>query len=214
MRNRPERAVSGWRARRFAEAGGLFVRDGASFRVYRLTDERSRWCGRAPAHVVARLSHVCGLQAHREDPDRLVSARARVPRALLAIAMPEAGRPAARPLLDELTARAPASAGRINAAAMRFRGDYHLAALPGRLKAHSHESLAAARRRLGDLDAALGADSMMYVEALAVDRLTAAAFGHVFGGGAEMAGPALARLAAAYGLPLAGQEAGSAFASA
>jgi len=206
--------VSGWRARRFAEAGGLFVRDGASFRVHRSTDERSRMCGRVPAHVVARLAPLCDLRTHRGDPDRLVSDLAPVPRALQAMAAPEAGRVTAEPLLQQVAARAPVMAGRMNAAAMRFRGDYHLAALPGRLKAHSPESLAVARRRLADLDAALGADTMMQVEALAVDRLTASAFGHVFGGGAEMAGAALARLAAAYGLPISAQEAGSAFASA
>lgn len=217
MRAAPERILSGWRAQRLLGAGGLLVRDGAAFRLYHRRDERSARCGRVPAHVVARLKRAAGLAAFRGDPDRLVLPDAPVPPALKALPVPPelgGGLRAGAPLLDRVAEDAAGPGVRIRAAAVRFRADYQLAASPGRLRSETPRALAAARARLEAIEAALGPVRSGLVEMLVLDRFTETALRHVTGQGEAAARAALIRLAAAYGLGLPDQEAGSAFASA
>lgn len=216
MRGRADRILSGQRARRLVEAGGLLVRDGAAFRMYQRADERSQRCGRVPAHVVARLQRVPGLVAFHGDRDRLVLAGAREARWLKPLPVPPdmtSGAHGKESLLDQLAAEDLGQGVRLRAAAARFLADYHLAASPGRLRTDTPKALAAARERLGAIEAGLGTAQAELAEMLVVDRMTLPALNHVAGAGMAEARAALIGLAGAYGL-LPDQEAGSALASA
>lgn len=217
MRGKPDRILSGPRARRLVEAGGLLVRDGAAFQMYQRADERSLRFGRVPVHVVARLHRTPGLAAFRGDPDRLVLAGAREARWLKPLPVPSEIMPGARgkgALLDQLAAADPGKGVRLRAAAARFLADYHLAASPGRLHTDTPGALAAARDRLIAIEAGLGTAQIELTEMLVVDRITLRSLDHVAGAGRVEARAALVRLAGAYGLLPTDQEAGSAFASA
>ncbi|MEZ5947079.1 MAG: hypothetical protein R3C13_01085 [Hyphomonas sp.] len=216
MRARTRKPVSGWRARRRLEAGGMLVRDAAAFRLHRWCDERSPLLGRVPAHVTARLVPALELARYRGDPDRLHCPAAPVPQKLKPLGPPALeGEPAGKSLLDAFILAHPDASPRLKAVTTRFRADYELTCLPGRLAIHPPDLLPAVRSRLAGFDGSLGAQLAEQAEAVLLDRLTGQAFQHVFGLGPEAAWAAVAELAALYGLPvLDGQEAGSAFASA
>ena len=212
MRARPVRILSGWRARRLVEGGGLLVRDGAAFRMFHRADERSGQCGRVPAHVVSRLQQAPGLAVFRGDPDRLVAAQAAPARHFVPLPLPvETGRSQA--VLDRLAQEGERGV-RLRAAAARFRADYHLAASAGRLRTDAPKTLAAARERLASIEASLGPKQAELAEMLVLDRVTLPALRHVKGMGADEAREILSALAGLYGLMAPDQEAGSAFASA
>ena len=216
MRGRPDRILSGQRARRLVEAGGLLVRDGAAFHMYQRADERSPRCGRVPAHVVARLRLAPGLAAFRGDADRLAMAGESQARRLKPLPVPadmSIGARGQAGLLEQLAAEDAANGVRLRAAAARFRADYHLAASPGRLRTDTPKALDAARERLAAIEADLGTAQTELAEMLVLDRMTLTGIGHVAGAGMAEARTVLVRLAAAYGL-LTDQEAGNAFASA
>ena len=222
MRVRPDRILSGWRARRLVEGGGLLVRDGAAFHLHQRTDERSTRCGRVPAHVVARLKRSPGLAAHRGDPDRLVrvampAATWLAPLSVPADLMRERHR-RVKSVLEQAVRSAP-NGVRLRAAATRFRADYALAASPGRLRSDAPQALAAARDRLVALEATLGTETVELVELLVLHRIAEAALKHVTGLEPADVPEVLTRLAGAYGLAVSDraesdQEAGRAFASA
>ncbi|KCZ85800.1 hypothetical protein HAD_08945 [Hyphomonas adhaerens MHS-3] len=208
-----DRILSGWRARRLLRTGGLIVRDGAAFRLHQWADERSRRCGRLPAHVVVRLKAADLLAAFRGDPDRLVQAGdvpLETPRPVAVLHSPN-GTPPVR-VLEHIAASSPLGV-RLRAAAGRFRADYHLAASPGRLRTDAPKQLAAACERLTSIETALGPDTAGLIEMLVLDRFTVSALRHETGGGLDRARDALARLTEAYGLLCPDQEAGRAFAS-
>lgn len=209
---RPDRVLSGRRARRMVEGGSLFVRDGAAFRMHLTGDARSSRCGRVPAHVVARLKVSPGLVSQCGDPDRLLIAAPPEVKRLKPVLLPAVLRPP-ESALDRLS-RDGARGVRLWAAAARFRADYHLAASPGRLRTDTPRALSAARDRLQRFEDALGADRMELVESLVLDRVTPAALDHVSAAGLSGARDALVCLAEAYGLAGPDQDAGSAFASA
>ena len=102
---------------------------------------------------------------------------------------------------------------RFSAAAGRFRGDYHLAASPGRLRSDRPEARAAARTRLAAIETALGPEMAGLAEMLVLDRFTLSALRHACGVGPAELRDVLAGLAAAYSLTPAGQLAGRASAS-
>lgn len=212
VRGRPDRILSGWRARRLIEGGSLLIRDGAAFRMFQRADERSARCGRVPAHVVARLNHVPGLAIFRGDPDRLVAAGAAPAKRFAPLPVPADGRKA-QAVLDRLALEGERGV-RFKAAAARFRADYHLAASPGRLRTDAPKALAAARERMAEIETALGPKRAELAEMLVLDRMTLPALRHVTGLGPAEAREVLSALAGIYGLMTPDQEAGSAFASA
>jgi hypothetical protein len=207
------RILSGWRARCLVRAGGLIVRDGAAFRVHQWADERSRHCGRLPAHVVARLKAAELLAVFRGDPDRLVQAPdvpVQPPRPVNVSPAMSGKAPAS--LLEQMEGDG-ASCVRLRAAAGRFQADYHLAASPGRLRTDDPRLLAAAHLRLLEVEDGLGADMASMAEMLVLDRFTQTALRHATGAGLSEAEHVLRRLAAAYGLLRPDQAVGKAFAS-
>ncbi|MCA8901297.1 MAG: hypothetical protein KDA53_08600 [Hyphomonas sp.] len=213
MRSRALKVLTGWRARRLAEGGGLFVRAGAAFRLYRFPDERGACCGRVPAHVVARLRPLCALVPHRGDPDRLVTVREAPARHLLPTVVPDMEDARPMSLREAWEAPEMADATRLRAAAARFEADYQLS-VQSAGPVYPVSLIEGTRARLMALDEQLGPGTMLQAEALLIDRLTPAAYRHVFRAGPEEAYAVAAMLAAAYGLALQDQEAGSAFASA
>jgi len=209
-----DHVLSGWRAGRLVQTGGLIVRDGAAFRIHQWADERSRRCGRVPSHVVDRLKAARLLEPFRGDPDRLVHAGDDPQGLPKPVAMPPAltGNAPVR-VLDRLDHGAGALGVRLRAAAGRFRADYQLAASPGRLRNETPQALAAARTRLLAVENALGPDKASMVEMLVLDRFTVPALQHRAGAGLEEARDVMVELGAVYGLVDPGQEAGKAFAS-
>ncbi|WP_394705966.1 hypothetical protein [uncultured Hyphomonas sp.] len=210
---RRDHILTGWRTCRLLRTGGLIVRDGAAFRVHQWADERSRRCGRLPAHVVARLKAADFLTAFRGDPDRLVQAGD------LPLERP---RPVAAPaLMDEIAkvrvldhlASSEPQAVRLRAAAGRFRADYHLAASPGRLRTDDPKSRAAARDRLLAVEQSLGPGRAGMAEMLVLDRFTPSALRERTGAGLEDARNVMMDLAGVYRLIMPDQEADRAFAS-
>ena len=209
---RRERILTGWRTRRLLRTGGLIVRDGVAFRVHQWADERSRRCGRLPAHVVARLKAAHLLAAFRGDPDRLVEADG-VP---LEMPHPD-GAAVADPMarfrvLSHLASRDPQGV-LLRAAAGRFEADYYLAASPGRLRTDDPKTSAAARDRLMAVERGLGPERAGVAEMLVLDRFTLSAFHQRTGAGLIEARAVMADLARLYRLIGKDQDADKAFAS-
>ena len=216
MSAKPDRVLSGWRARRLIGNGGLLVRDGLAFRMYLRADTRSSRSGRVPAHVVARLKQAPGLAVFCGDPDRLVAAGKVEALPLKPLPVPVEIFPHRRSQDSALeqVVRTDTQGVRLRAAAARFRADYHLAASPGRLRTDAPKTLAAACARLAAMEVSLGTDQVELVEMLVLDKLTPAALLHVAEAGQPEVREALVGLAIAYGLAGPDQDAGRAFASA
>lgn len=216
MPGKPNRILSGWRVRRLLASGAMIARDGAAFRIYRHTDERSCRCGRVPAHVVARLKTEAGLVLFRDDPDRLVrSSLPDLPELKPLPVLPDPGvRHRPPPSVLEQLVNQDSRGVRLRAAAGRFLADYHLAASPGRLRTDTPAALAAGRARLQRVEADLGSVWVEMIKMLVLDKFSAVALRHVTGAEPAVALEALTCLAVVHGLDQPDQLAGRAFASA